>query len=223
MESIYIVEDDTNILEIETFSLKNSGYQVEGFQNARDFFRKLDEKTPDLILLDVMLPDMDGLSILKKVRSIPLSKKVPVIFVSAKTSEIDKVKGLDMGADDYLAKPFGVMELISRVKALLRRSRDMEEEKCLSFGNIYIDGEKHSVQVNGQLCGLTYKEYKLLKYLIQNAGIVLARDRIMERIWGADYEGGSRTLDMHIKTLRKKLGDEGRRIKTVRNVGYMLE
>lgn len=223
MEMIYIVEDDTNLLEIESFSLKNSGYQVEGFQNAGDFFRKLEEKVPDLILLDVMLPDMDGLSILKKVRSIPLWKKIPVIFVSAKTSEIDKVKGLDLGADDYLAKPFGVMELISRVKALLRRSRDMEEEKCLSLGNIFIDGERHSVFVNDEICELTYKEYKLLKYLIQNTGIVLARERIMERIWGADYEGGSRTLDMHIKTLRKKLGEEGRRIKTVRNVGYMIE
>lgn len=223
MELIYIVEDDINILEIESFSLKNSGYKVEGFQNAGDFFRKLEERVPDLILLDVMLPDMDGLSILKKVRSIPLSQKVPVIFVSAKTSEIDKVKGLDMGADDYLTKPFGVMELISRVKALLRRSRGMVEEQSLSLGNIYIDEGKHSVYVNEEPCELTYKEYKLLKYLIQNAGIVLTRDRIMDRIWGADYEGGSRTLDMHIKTLRKKLETEGQRIKTVRNVGYMLE
>lgn len=223
MALIYIVEDDTNIQEIESFALKNSGYKVEGFGNAKDFFQKLADKVPDLILLDVMLPDMDGLSILKKVRNIPDSKKVPVIFVSAKTSELDKVKGLDLGADDYLTKPFGVMELISRVKALLRRSRDMEEEKCLSIGNIYIDGEKHCAFVNDEHCELTYKEYKLLKLMIQNAGIVLTRDRIMERIWGANYEGESRTLDMHIKTLRKKLGEEGKRIKTVRNVGYMLE
>lgn len=223
MALIYIVEDDTNIQEIESFALKNSGYKVEGFGNAKDFFQKMSDKVPDLILLDVMLPDMDGLSILKKVRNIPDSKKVPVIFVSAKTSELDKVKGLDMGADDYLTKPFGVMELISRVKALLRRSRDMEEEKCLSFGNIYIDGERHCAFVNEEQCELTYKEYKLLKLMVQNAGIVLTRDRIMERIWGANYEGESRTLDMHIKTLRKKLGEEGKRIKTVRNVGYMLE
>ncbi len=223
MALIYIVEDDTNIQEIESFALKNSGYKVEGFNNGKDFFKKLTDKVPDLVLLDVMLPDMDGLSILKKLRTIPDSKKVPVIFVSAKTSELDKVKGLDLGADDYLTKPFGVMELISRVKALLRRSRDMEEEKCLSVGNIYIDGEKHCVFVNEEQCELTYKEYKLLKLMVQNAGIVLTRDRIMERIWGANYEGESRTLDMHIKTLRKKLGEEGKRIKTVRNVGYMLE
>lgn len=223
MALIYIVEDDTNIQEIESFALKNSGYKVEGFGNGKDFFQKLADKVPDLILLDVMLPDMDGLSILKKLRNIPDSKKIPVIFVSAKTSELDKVKGLDLGADDYLTKPFGVMELISRVKALLRRSRDMEEEKSLAIGNIYIDGEKHCAFVNDEQCELTYKEYKLLKLMAQNAGIVLTRDRIMERIWGANYEGESRTLDMHIKTLRKKLGEEGKRIKTVRNVGYMLE
>lgn len=223
MALIYIVEDDTNIQEIESFALKNSGYNVEGFENARDFFQKLAERVPDLILLDVMLPDVDGLSILKKLRNIPDYQKIPVIFVSAKTSELDKVKGLDLGADDYLAKPFGVMELISRVKALLRRSRDMEQEKSLAIGNIYIDGEKHCVFVKNKPCELTYKEYKLLKLLIQNASIVLTRDRIMERIWGANYEGESRTLDMHIKTLRKKLGEEGRRIKTIRNVGYMLE
>lgn len=223
MALIYIVEDDTNIQEIESFALKNSGYKVEGFSNGKDFFQKLADKVPDLILLDVMLPDMDGLSILKKLRNIPDSKKIPVIFVSAKTSELDKVKGLDLGADDYLTKPFGVMELISRVKALLRRSRDMEEEKSLAIGNIYIDGEKHCAFVNDEQCELTYKEYKLLKLMAQNAGIVLTRDRIMERIWGANYEGESRTLDMHIKTLRKKLGEEGKRIKTVRNVGYMLE
>lgn len=223
MSLIYIVEDDINIQEIESFALKNSGYKVEGFENAKDFFGSIADKVPDLILLDVMLPDMDGLSILKKVRAIPEYKKIPVIFVSAKTSELDKVKGLDLGADDYLTKPFGVMELISRVKALLRRSRDMEEERDLAIGNIKIDGEKHSVLVNDEHCELTYKEFQLLRLMIQNAGIVLTRDRIMERIWGTDYEGESRTLDMHIKTLRKKLGEEGKNIKTIRNVGYMIE
>lgn len=203
--------------------IKNSGYRVEGFGNAKDFFAKLSEKTPDLILLDVMLPDLDGLSILKKVRTVPDTKKTPVIFVSAKTSEIDKVKGLDMGADDYLAKPFGVMELISRVKALLRRSNAASEEKTLALGEIQIDNEKHCVYVGNRLCELTYKEFELLKMMMQNVGIVLTRDRIMDRVWGTDYEGESRTLDMHIKTLRKKLGEEGIRIKTVRNVGYVLE
>lgn len=223
MALIYVVEDDVNIQEIEMFALKNSGYRVEGFGNAKDFFAKLSEKTPDLILLDVMLPDLDGLSILKKVRIVPDTKKIPVIFVSAKTSEIDKVKGLDMGADDYLAKPFGVMELISRVKALLRRSNAASEEKTLALGEIQIDNEKHCVYVGNQLCELTYKEFELLKMMMQNVGIVLTRDRIMDRVWGTDYEGESRTLDMHIKTLRKKLGEEGSRIKTVRNVGYVLE
>ena len=222
MALIYVVEDDVNIQEIEMFALKNSGYRVEGFGNAKDFFAKLSEKTPDLILLDVMLPDLDGLSILKKVRTVPDTKKIPVIFVSAKTSEIDKVKGLDMGADDYLAKPFGVMELISRVKALLRRS-NASEEKTLALGEIQIDNEKHCVYVGNRLCELTYKEFELLKMMMQNVGIVLTRDRIMDRVWGTDYEGESRTLDMHIKTLRKKLGEEGIRIKTVRNVGYVLE
>ena len=223
MALIYVVEDDVNIQEIEMFALKNSGYRVEGFGNAKDFFPKLAEKTPDLILLDVMLPDLDGLSILKKVRTVPDTKKIPVIFVSAKTSEIDKVKGLDMGADDYLAKPFGVMELISRVKALLRRSNAASEEKTLALGEIQIDNEKHCVYVGNRLCELTYKEFELLKMMMQNVGIVLTRDRIMDRVWGTDYEGESRTLDMHIKTLRKKLGEEGIRIKTVRNVGYVLE
>ena len=223
MALIYVVEDDVNIQEIEMFALKNSGYRVEGFGNAKDFFAKLSEKTPDLILLDVMLPDLDGLSILKKVRTVPDTKKTPVIFVSAKTSEIDKVKGLDMGADDYLAKPFGVMELISRVKALLRRSNAASEEKTLALGEIQIDNEKHCVYVGNRLCELTYKEFELLKMMMQNVGIVLTRDRIMDRVWGTDYEGDSRTLDMHIKTLRKKLGEEGIRIKTVRNVGYVLE
>ena len=223
MALIYVVEDDVNIQEIEMFALKNSGYRVEGFGNAKDFFAKLSEKTPDLILLDVMLPDLDRLSILKKVRTVPDTKKTPVIFVSAKTSEIDKVKGLDMGADDYLAKPFGVMELISRVKALLRRSNAASEEKTLALGEIQIDNEKHCVYVGNRLCELTYKEFELLKMMMQNVGIVLTRDRIMDRVWGTDYEGESRTLDMHIKTLRKKLGEEGIRIKTVRNVGYVLE
>lgn len=223
MALIYVVEDDVNIQEIEMFALKNSGYRVEGFGNAKDFFAKLSEKTPDLILLDVMLPDLDGLSILKKVRTVPDTKKTPVIFVSAKTSEIDKVKGLDMGADDYLAKPFGVMELISRVKALLRRTSRMNEDSQLIHEDILMDMDKHAVTVAGQLCELTFKEFELLKYLMLNQGIVLSRDKIMDQVWGFEYEGESRTVDMHIKTLRQKLGAAGSCIKTVRNVGYMIE
>lgn len=223
MALIYVVEDDVNIQEIEMFALKNSGYRVEGFGNAKDFFAKLSEKTPDLILLDVMLPDLDGLSILKKVRTVPDTKKIPVIFVSAKTSEMDKVKGLDMGADDYLAKPFGVMELISRVKALLRRTSRINEDSQLIHEDILMDMDKHAVTVAGQLCELTFKEFELLKYLMLNQGIVLSRDKIMDQVWGFEYEGESRTVDMHIKTLRQKLGAAGGCIKTVRNVGYMIE
>ena len=223
MSWIYIVEDDINIREIETFALKNSGYSVADFECAKDFYKKLSEKTPSLIVLDIMLPDEDGLSVIKRLRSMPETKKLPIILVTAKTTEIDKVKGLDTGADDYLTKPFGVMELISRVKALLRRSQDMVEEKNLILGNIFIDNEKHAVLVRDKQCELTFKEFQLLKLLVQNAGIVMSRDIIMERIWGTDFEGESRTLDMHIKTLRQKLGEEGSKIKTVRNVGYIIE
>ncbi len=220
---IYIVEDDKNIREIEMFALKNSGYVVEEFENAKSFFSRSVEKVPDLVLLDIMLPDMDGLEIVKKLRSRPDTVRVPIILVTAKTTELDKVKGLDIGADDYLTKPFGVMELISRVKALLRRSRALQDDKQLVLGDITLDSERREVHVGGELCELTFKEFELLKLLMVNAGIVLHRDTIMSVVWGTDYEGESRTLDMHIKTLRQKLGEAGNMIKTVRNVGYKME
>lgn len=223
MALIYIVEDDKNINEIESFALKNSGHSVVEFDCGKAFYKKLAEKVPDLVLLDIMLPDEDGLEILKKIRNVPETRKIPVIMVTAKTTEIDKVKGLDLGADDYLTKPFGVMELISRVKALLRRSSGMDEDKFLSLGEIFLDGEKHVIYVDDELCELTYKEFELLRLLMQNRGIVLKRELIMERIWSLDYEGESRTLDVHIKTLRQKLKAAGSRIKTVRNVGYIME
>ena len=223
MALIYIVEDDQNIREIESFALKNSGYTIMDFECAKDFYHQLAEKVPDCILLDIMLPDEDGLEILKKIRSIPDTRKVPIMMITAKTAELDKVKGLDLGADDYITKPFGIMELISRVKALLRRSMNMEDEKFLSAGDIFLDGEKHMVYVKDEPLDLTFKEYELLKLLIQNQGIVMSRDVIMERIWGIDFEGESRTLDVHIKTLRQKLKNAGTLIKTVRNVGYMIE
>ncbi|MBO5483763.1 MAG: response regulator transcription factor [Lachnospiraceae bacterium] len=223
MALIYVVEDDVNIREIESFSLKNSGYHVEDFECAKNFWRKIYEKVPDLILMDIMLPDEDGLEIVKKLRQKATTKNVPIIMVTAKTTEMDRVKGLDIGADDYLIKPFGVMELISRVKALLRRSMNLQESKIISIGEICLDDEKRIVLVDKQPVELTYKEFELLKMLMRNAGIVLQREDIMVRVWGIDYEGESRTLDMHIKTLRKKLGDSGNRIKTVRNVGYRLE
>lgn len=220
---IYIVEDDKNIREIEMFALKNSGYAVEEFENAKFFFSRSAEKVPDLVLLDIMLPDMDGLEIVKKLRSRPDTVRVPIILVTAKTTELDKVKGLDIGADDYLTKPFGVMELISRVKALLRRSRALQDDKQMVLGDITLDSERREVHVGGELCELTFKEFELLKLLMVNAGIVLHRDTIMSDVWGTDYEGESRTLDMHIKTLRQKLGEAGNMIKTVRNVGYKME
>ncbi|WP_071441875.1 response regulator transcription factor [Traorella massiliensis] len=223
MATIYIVEDDLNIREIETFALKNSGYSVVDFECAKDFYKKLDEKVPNLIILDIMLPDEDGLSIVQRLRKKADTKNVPVLLISAKTSEIDVVKGLDMGADDYLTKPFGVMELISRVKALLRRSSYSESEKVLSLREILMDDEKRSVYVNDEAIELTFKEYELLKLLLINSGIVLTREKLMEKVWGTDFEGESRTLDMHIKTLRQKLKSAGSYIKTVRNVGYMLE
>jgi len=223
MALIYIVEDDKNIREIETFALRNSGYQIKDFECAAQFYAKMEEKLPNLILLDVMLPDEDGLNIVKKIRSNPESRKIPVIMVTAKTTELDKVKGLDMGADDYITKPFGVMELISRVKALLRRCEGAEDEKFYTVGGLILDIEKHSVSVDGEIVELTYKEYELLRLLMQNTGIVTSRDAIMERVWGTDFEGESRTLDMHIKTLRQKLGSAGAMIKTIRNVGYIIE
>ena len=166
---------------------------------------------------------MDGLEIVKKLRSRPDTVRVPIILVTAKTTELDKVKGLDIGADDYLTKPFGVMELISRVKALLRRSRALQDDKQMVLGDITLDSERREVHVGGELCELTFKEFELLKLLMVNAGIVLHRDTIMSDVWGTDYEGESRTLDMHIKTLRQKLGEAGNMIKTVRNVGYKME
>lgn len=223
MALIYVVEDDKSIQEIEVFALSNVGYQVEGFGSARELYHALGQRMPDLLLLDVMLPDEDGLSIVRKLRSEENTASLPIIMVTAKTTELDKVKGLDMGADDYVTKPFGVMELISRVKAILRRSAKPEDkEKVLKLGRVVLDREKRAVYVNDVLCELTFKEYELLKLLITNAGIVTTRDLILNKVWGIDFEGESRTLDMHIKTLRQKLKEEGNMIKTVRNVGYIM-
>lgn len=222
MSLIYVVEDDKNIQEIEQIALKNSGYQVVTFDTAGDFFDALKTQTPDLLLLDIMLPDMDGLQVLEQVRGQAALRSLPTIMVTAKTTELDKVRGLDMGADDYLSKPFGIMELISRVKALLRRSGG-KKEKNITIGQVCLDEEKHKVTVGGQACELTYKEYELLKLLMANVGAVTSRESILEQVWGTDFEGESRTLDMHIKTLRQKLGASGGMIKTVRNVGYIFD
>jgi len=222
MALIYIIEDDDSIREIEEFALMNAGHKVLGFTCAKDFYKKLEDVMPDLCLVDIMLPDENGNEIVRKLRKNTETAKLPVIMATAKTSELDLVKGIEDGADDYIKKPFSVMELISRVKALLRRTLT-EEVKELKLDGLTINNEKHEVSVNGNLIELTYKEYELLSLFILNKGIVLNRDTIMDRVWGTDYEGESRTIDMHVKTLRQKLGDYGTRIKTVRNVGYVIE
>ena len=222
MSLIYIVEDDVNIREIETIALRNSGHQVQAFETAKEFYRKVDERVPDLVILDVMLPDESGYDIVKKIRKTPNTKRLPVIMVTAKTQEIDMIKGLDDGADDYIKKPFSIMELISRVKAILRRTAS-EDEKLLVLDELRIDHERHVVYVGDDTKELTFKEYELLRLLVSNAGVVMTRENIMIHVWGTDFEGESRTVDMHIKTLRQKLGDMGARIRTVRNVGYVIE
>ena len=222
MALIYIVEDDESIREIETIALKNSNYIVSAFENAKEFYKKLDELVPDLILLDVMLPDESGYDIVRKLRKRPATQDIPIIMVTAKTTEMDMIKGLDGGADDYIKKPFSIMELITRVKALLRRTAK-EEPKLLKLDDLVIDHEPHVVTVNNEPVDLTYKEYELLRLLMGSQGIVMTREVIMRSVWDTDFEGETRTVDMHIKTLRHKLGDYGSRIKTVRNVGYVIE
>ena len=221
---ICILEDDDNIREIENFALKNCGFVTEPAATAKEFWEIMEHKIPQLILLDIMLPDEDGISVLTKLKKNPEWKKVPVILVTAKTSEMDKVKGLDTGADDYISKPFGVLELISRVKAVLRRSDSAGDDTVITNGSIELNVEKHVVSYDGNNIELTYNEFELLRILMKNAGNVMTREILMDRVWGTSYEGESRTLDMHIKTLRKKLGEEGGKlIKTVRNVGYKFQ
>ena len=222
MSLIYIVEDDESIREIEEFALMNAGHKVVGFPDAKSFYKKMEDVFPDLILLDVMLPDESGYDIVRKIRKNADVKRVPVIMVTAKTTELDLVRGLEDGADDYIKKPFSVMELITRVKALLRRT-EPPEIKTLSLDGLTINNEKREVRVDDEIVELTFKEYELLQLLLINKGMVMSRDTIMDHIWGISYEGESRTLDMHIKTLRQKLGDYGSRIRTVRNVGYVIE
>lgn len=217
---IYIIEDDSDIREMETYALKNSGYEVTSFEDSTEFWKAIKKQLPRLVVLDIMLPKEDGLSVLKKLKSDEHTQKVPVIMVTAKTSELDKVKGLDMGADDYVSKPFGIMELVSRVKAVLRRYKHDKSKSVIEYREIMLDDNKHSVTVSGEPCILTFKEYELLKYLLVNKGMALTREKLIEAVWGYDFEGESRTVDMHIKTLRQKLGVAGSVISTVRNVGY---
>jgi two-component system alkaline phosphatase synthesis response regulator PhoP len=222
MSLIYVLEDDENIREIETYALKNSGYQVKGYTTVKDFYKALEDMIPSLIILDIMLPDEDGIEVLKKLRSKSDTNKVPVIMLTARTTEMDKVKGLENGADDYITKPFGVMEFVARVKAVLRRS-EVADGMFLRLGAISVDNDKRVAYIKDKPCNLTYKEFELLKLFVGNEGIVLTRENIMNRIWETEYVGETRTVDMHVKTLRKKLGKFGHMIKTVRNVGYKIE
>lgn len=218
---IYIVEDDPNIRQMEAYALKNSGFDVCEFTDAKAFFEACVDRLPDLAVLDIMLPQTDGAKILAQMKKSPQMKNVPVIMVTARSSELDTVRCLDCGADDYITKPFGIMAFISRVKAVLRRVGH-EKEAGLSIGGIELRDDTHTVTASGEVCELTYKEYELLKYLLINHGIVLSRDKLMENVWGTDYKGESRTVDVHIKSLRQKLGGCGAMIQTVRNVGYKL-
>jgi two-component system alkaline phosphatase synthesis response regulator PhoP len=222
---IYIVEDDENIREMESYALKNSGYEVRGFSCGDELSAAISESLPRLIILDIMLPGDDGLTILRALRANEHTKRIPIMMVTAKTTELDKVRGLDMGADDYLSKPFGIMELVSRVKALLRRTeRDENEDDrhIFEYGGICIDDSSRRVTTPEGEIDLTYKEYELLKFLLVNQNIVMTRERILSEVWGYEFEGESRTVDMHIKTLRQKLGSTGSHIKTVRSVGYKI-
>lgn len=217
---IYCIEDDSNIRELIDYTLTQSGFKFTGFESAGEFEDKIASEKPDLILLDIMLPDKDGMKILKELRSHPETKSIPVIMLTAKSGRMDKIKGLDAGADDYITKPFDVLELISRIKAVLRRIEKKSSQ--ITYKNIIMNVERRQVFVDSEGISLTYKEFELLHMLILNEGIVLERDKILNSIWGFDFEGKTRTVDMHIKTLRQKLMDAGNYIETVRNVGYRI-
>lgn len=221
---IYCVEDDSNIRELVIYTIETTGYKARGFENGTDFFKALSEETPDLVLMDIMLPGEDGLELLKRMKASPKTQDIPVIMVTAKGAEYDKVKGLDLGADDYVSKPFGMMELMSRIKAVLRRSQKKpgESEETIMIGDLEIKLKKHEVTAAGEVVTLTLKEYELLKRLMQNPNIVMTRDKLLEDIWGYDFDGETRTVDVHIRTLRQKLGTCGELIETVRGVGYRM-
>ncbi|HIV68880.1 MAG TPA: response regulator transcription factor [Candidatus Butyricicoccus stercorigallinarum] len=226
--SIYVVEDDESIRTMVVYALKESGYEAQGFEESQAFFQAVEQKTPELVLLDIMLPGEDGLSILKRLRGMPKTARVPVIMLTAKATEMDKVRGLDMGADDYVAKPFGILELLSRIRAVVRRTVQTEKQMAeegsgiFVYQNVRVDEASHTVTVDGREVTLTRKEFKLLCDLMRNQGRVLTRDQIMEKVWGFDYGGATRTVDIHINTLRKKLNDDGSMIQTVRGVGYKI-
>ena len=224
---IYIVEDDIEVREMETYALKSSGFDVMAFECGKVMDEQVKTRVPDLFILDIMLPGEDGLNILKRLRVQENTKDIPVIMLTAKGTELDKVKGLDLGADDYIAKPFGILEFISRVRAVLRRSERSSSESTealnLALGGVTLDDQRRSVTVGGIAVELTFKEYELLKLLMSRPGTVFSRQQILEKIWGVDFDMDTRTVDMHIKTLRQKLGVQGSIVQTVRNVGYKVQ
>lgn len=220
---IYLVEDDNSIRELVIYTLQTTGFQAKGFACAKDFWEEMRKGQPKLVLLDIMLPDEDGLTILRKLRGNSHTSRLPVIMLTAKGTEYDKVVGLDSGADDYIPKPFGMMELVSRVKALLRRSEPEQKTQLRQVGMITVDLSKHIVTINGNPVTLTYKEFELLCYLMENVGIVLTRDQLLSKIWGYDFDGETRTVDVHIRTLRQKIGEASSYIETIRGVGYKME
>ena len=220
---IYCVEDEGNIRDLIVYALKNSDFDVQGFSSGEELFEAMGEKTPSLVLLDIMLPGADGLQILSRIRENPTTEAIPVIMLTAKSSELDKIVGLDKGADDYIVKPFSVLELVARVKAVLRRTRSTEKDDgIIAIDGVVIDNKKRTVHVNGEPISLTYKEFELLYYLFRNKNIVLNRETIMAQVWGYDFEGESRTVDVHIASLRHKLKDKASLIETVRNIGYKV-
>ena len=221
---IFCVEDDSNIRELVVYTLETTGFQARGFEEGKSFLEALALETPDLILMDIMLPGEDGISLLKRLKNSSKTRDIPVIMVTAKGAEYDKVKGLVLGADDYGTKPFGMMELVSRIKAVLRRSGAAKKkaEDIIVSGSLEINTKKHEVKADGEVVGLTLKEYELLKRLMENPNIVMTRDSLLEEIWGYDFDGETRTVDVHIRTLRQKLGKCGERVETVRGVGYRI-
>lgn len=219
---IYLLEDDNSIRELVTYSLNNSGLETRGFEKPSDFWRGMEQEQPDLVLLDIMLPEEDGLSILKKLRNNPPTRKLPILMLTAKGSEYDKVIGLDCGADDYVPKPFGMMELIARVKALLRRTERKDPQPEHTIRGLYVCPAKHIVTVDGEPVSLTLKEFEMLCVFLENRNVVLTRDQLLNKVWGYAFDGESRTVDVHIRSLRQKLGEYADVIETVRGIGYKL-